>query len=106
MAPKAVSRSTGVDKSSSSTHSKKGSWSSGRRLYEDLQAHSNYFDDLVNRFPASIYISRDSGKNFVTVLSSLCIYDTIYCLCCWLSYIHLYYMLTHSFRCCCNFIDT
>lgn len=64
MAPKAVSRSTGVDKSSSSTRSKKGSVSSGRRLYEDLQAHSDYFDDLVNRFPASIYISRDSEENY------------------------------------------
>jgi len=105
MAPKAVSRSTGVDKSSSSTRSKKGSVSSGRRLYEDLQAHSDYFDDLVNRFPASIYISRDSGKKFVTDLSSLCtrVCMTRYIACVFGHHIYIY-MLTHSF-CCCNLIN-
>jgi len=37
---------------------------SRRKLIEDLQSHNDYFDELVNRFPASIYIQNDAEENF------------------------------------------
>jgi hypothetical protein len=42
--------------------------STDAKLLKDLQSHHDFFDELVNRFPAAIYIQQESSGEYNTVL--------------------------------------